>query len=203
MAVPVVIRILWIGRMLVLVRFRTRCGVGISRLLRYARSLFGLNLARVAVRTQVKNYTLMPYRTKTERISVCRKRPGWIQQYGNAYNENDMSTNTGGFLAVHKMGGITTMVKTIEIVGELVNDATAAPNVELFNSPIVLELQHMISFECATVGNLTVDFVAGDPTFGTPTSALTGQPWNYMYPTPSSSSSLGTSAVIGALTSGL
>lgn len=95
------------------------------------------------------------------------------------------------------------MVKTIEIVGEVVNDGTAAPNPELFNAPIVLELQDTISFETAVTGNIVTNFVAGDPTGSTPTLGLTGQPWNYMYPTPSTTASVGTSAVVGALTSGL
>lgn len=101
------------------------------------------------------------------------------------------------------MGGVTTMVKTIEIVGEVINDATAAPNPELFNAPVVLELQDTISYESAVTGVMAANYVAGDPAAPAATTGLTGQPWNYMYPTPSSSSSVGTSAVIGALTSGL
>lgn len=101
------------------------------------------------------------------------------------------------------MGGVTTMVKTIEIVGEVINDGTAAPNPELFNAPVVLELQDVISFEAAQTGTSANNFVAGDAAPPAPTLGLTGQPWNYMYPTPSTTSSVGTSAVVGALTSGL
>lgn len=145
----------------------------------------------------------MPYRTIRESLAVCTRKPGWIWRYGNAANANYDVGTWAGPLAVRNMGGITTRVKVIEMVGEVVNDATAAPDPIIVTSPMVLLGQFMASFEGAASGEAVTNYTYGDPSVPVVDEILTGQPWNYMFPTPSSSSSLGTSAVIGALTSGI
>lgn len=150
---------------------------------------------------KVKNYTLMPYRSRVERLHVLRKRPGLIDRFQNTAASN---TTTGfGKLIVSRTKGITTVVKTIEVVGEIVNDATIAPAPIIFTSPSVLLLQQKTEFEAAVSQPYAFISSVGDPNPPAPAVALTGQPWNYMFPAPSSSSSVGTSAVLGALTSGL
>lgn len=139
-------------------------------------------------------------------LSILKKRPGWVYKYGNAwYNATAPVANSiqGSVLAVRRMGGITTWVKTIEFVGETINDATAFPDTTIFNAPTVIQTQDQAEFEIAKGGSTLFNYVGGDPVPPLAEAGLTGQPWNYMFPTPSSSSSLGTSAVIGALTSGL
>lgn len=151
---------------------------------------------------KVKNYTLMPYRSRRERIHCLRRRPGLVDKWQNTQDTYD-PFNWKGKMAVHNTGGLTTVIKTIEIVGEIVNDATMAPAPTIFTSPGVLLLQQQTELEAAASQPYAALFTAGDPAISEPTVALTGQPWNYMFPAPSSSSSVGTSCVIGALTSGL
>jgi len=139
-----------------------------------------------------KEYTLMPYRQSRETIGILRRKPGLIFRFGNA-------TQT----ASKAMGGITTYVKLIEIVGEVVNDNSAAPNPLIVTSPIVDLLEYKTVYESAIPSTFPANYVVGDAAQSNVSALLVGQPWNYMFPTPSSSSSLGTSAVIGALASGL
>lgn len=151
---------------------------------------------------KVRNYTLMPYRTRVERIHCLKRRAGLVDKWQNT-SDSYVPLDWYGKLAVHNTGGLTTVVKTIEIIGEIVNDATAAPAPIIFTSPGVLLLQQKTELEAAATQPYAALFTAGDGTIPEPTVALTGQPWNYMFPAPSSSSSVGTSSVIGALTSGL
>lgn len=152
-----------------------------------------------------KSYTLMPYRTKTESLTLYKKRPALVQRYvSTADTSAAVSENFGLPVGIAGVGGVRTCVKTIEIVGEVVNDDTAAPNPNVFTSPAVLIFRSMVSFQAAVAQEFASVYGVGDPNPSeTVDTALTGQPWNYMFPTPSSSSSIGTSAVIGALASGI
>jgi len=158
---------------------------------------------------KVRNTVLMPYRTKGFSVGICKRRPGWLQNNGNArVYSSGLDTSDYGFpghLAVRRWGGVTTRIKTLEIVGEIVNDATAVPNTNIFTSPSVLLSQSKITFTAAfPIYASSVSYTSGDPPLpGGIDEVLVGQPWNYMFPSPSSSSSLGTSSVIGSLTSGI
>jgi len=153
---------------------------------------------------KTKTRVLMPYRTMKETLHVNKKRPGWIWRFGNGgLQSGDMGAVEPVLAACRNMGGITSCLKTLEIVGELVNDDTAAPNPTVFNSPMVLLQENKIEFEGAMPGITSTNWSAGDPAAAAPTEALTGQPWNYMFPTPSATSSFGTSCVVGAISSGL
>lgn len=152
---------------------------------------------------KVRNHILMPYRTKKFSQSVCVSRPGWIWSQGNGRSSPFDVSSALGYAAIKRWGGVTTRVLVFEFTGELVNDATMAPNPVVAESPIVLLSQLKVEFEGAAPGDSVDNWTVGDGTKPALDEILTGQPWNYMFPAPSSSSSLGTSAVIGALTSGL
>jgi len=157
---------------------------------------------------KVRNTVLMPYRTKAFSVSICTRKPGWVTGTGNArvYSSGIDTADWAfpGHLAIRRWGGITTRLKTLEIVGEIVNDATAAPNPNVFTSPSVLLTQSKVTFTAAyPLVGAVVNVSSGDPPVGVVDEALTGQPWNYMFPQPSSSSSIGESVVVGALASGL
>jgi len=143
---------------------------------------------------KVKNYTLMPYRTVTERLHILKRKPGLIRSLITSNNA----------IAISKSFGITSCYKTIEIVGEVMNDAEPYPGMTVFTSPGVLLGQLKTEFQAA--GGQSAASVYGigdaDPEPGL-VAGLTGQPWNYMFPTPSATASAGTSSVVGALTSGL
>lgn len=155
---------------------------------------------------KVRNWTLMPYRSRVEKVHMLRRHGGYIWEYGSALDKAGVGSE-GAWACVKGMGGITTVVKTIEVVGELVNNATMVTpptiSVGVFTSPGVLLLQQKIEFDSAIGGPVAAVYTAGDATPPAQTEALTGQPWNYMFPGPSSSSSVGTSTVIGALSSGI
>lgn len=146
-----------------------------------------------------KSYVLMPYRQKTESLLINKRRPGLGV---GAINADDPNAGTAK-LACSKSYNIATCVKLIEVYGELVNDAVAAPSTSFFNAPSVLAVQYFEEMEVAGCQAGTRYLNVGDGSLPTPESALTGQPWNYMFPTASSSSSLGTSTILGTLTSGL
>lgn len=157
---------------------------------------------------KVRNTVLMPYRTKGFSVGICKRKPGWLQNNGNArvYSSGVDTADYAfpGHLAIRRWGGVTTRIKTLEIVGEIVNDATAAPNPIIFTSPSVLLSQSKITFTAAyPVYGSIINWTSGDAPAAVVDEALTGQPWNYMFPTPSSSSSIGESSVIGSLASGL
>lgn len=150
---------------------------------------------------KVRNRVLMPYRTMKSVVSACMRKPGWIWNQGNASN---IGTTEGfSYNAIRRWGGITTRVKTLEFVGEIANDATMAPNPLIATSPVVLLIQNKGEFEAAAGGDDVTNWAVGDGTKATVDELLTGQPWNYMFPTPAATSSMGTSVVVGALTSGL
>jgi len=142
---------------------------------------------------KVKNYKLMPYRTVTERLHILKRKPGLIRA----------NITSGESIAFSKSYGITTCYKTIEIVGEIANDAEPYPGMTVFTSPGVLLGQLKTEFEAA--GGQAAASVYGvgdaDPEPGI-MAVYTGQPWNYMFPTPGTSSA-GTSSVVGALTAGV
>jgi len=155
-----------------------------------------------------KSYTLMPYATVTERLKLCKKRPAWLWRYGQGYqnpvtfNATDPAVNftlSDGLLAFKDMGGVTTCYKTIEFVGEDIVDSNGVVG----TAPCVFTAHNYISFECASPGPQALSWTDAPNTKPTMVSGLTGQTFNYMYPTPSSSSSLGSSILSGALTSGL
>lgn len=146
-----------------------------------------------------KSYVLMPYRQKTESLMINKRRPGLGV---GSINADDPNSGTAK-LACSKSYNIATCVKLIEVYGELVNDAVAAPSTSFFNAPSVVAVQYFEEMEIAGCQAGTRYLNVGDGSLPTPESALTGQPWNYMFPTASSSSSLGTSTILGTLTSGL
>lgn len=141
-----------------------------------------------------KSYTLMPYRSTTETLHVLRKRPGL---YVN--NVTDAQAN---YFA--RTGGWSSCVKIIEVVGEMVTNDGAYPAQTMWNSPGVFLIQDKSSFESAAAQSASAIFGVGDAApGGPPNTLLTGQPWNYMYPTPSATASAGTSSIVGALTAGV
>lgn len=147
-----------------------------------------------AVKT--KKYMLMPWKTAVESLIICKRKPGWIW-FGNNANPNS-------FLCTQRTGGFSTCVKSIQLVGDLANDNTAFPNPVVTNAPVVVTIQDQITFQCASAGPQAANW--GDQNEagrGGATNLITGQPWNYMYPGPSSSSQEGYSSVVGAITSGL
>lgn len=152
---------------------------------------------------KVRNHTLMPYRTKKFVNSVCVSRPAWIWAQGNARLTAPGNPSGVGYVAVKRWGGVTTRVMLFEFTGELINDATAAPNPVVAQSPVVLITQLKTEFEGAAGGEAVQNWTVGDGTKPALDEILTGQPWNYMFPTPSATASLGTSTVVGSLTSGL
>lgn len=144
---------------------------------------------------KVKHYTLMPYRTRMERLHLLKRKPGLIRP---------ASVSQSQYLAVQNSYGITTCFKTVEVVGELANDDEAYPDTSVFNSAGVLLLQYKTEFECAGGQAAASIYGIGDAAQSSGSGvSLTGQPWNYMFPTPGTSSSFGTSSVIGALSSGV
>jgi len=150
---------------------------------------------------KVKKYTLMPYRTRNEVLHTHRRKPGYLWLYGNA-GSGDGGT-TQAMMLCRKDGGVTTCIKTIEIVGEITNDDEIYPDTGVATSAGVLIIQNKIEFEAAASQNAVQFFSIGDPNVVPGTGVtLTGQPWNYMFPTPGATSSFGSSSVVGALTSG-
>lgn len=141
-----------------------------------------------------KEYTLMPYRSTRETLGILRRKPGLIFRYGNGTQN-----------VSRLMGGITSYVKLVEVIGEVVNDATPAGGGGplVVTSPVVCLMEYKTVYESALPSTFPANYVVGDGAQSTVTSALTGQPWNYMFPTPSSSSSLGTSVVVSALANGI
>jgi len=156
---------------------------------------------------KVKNRTLMPYRTIKESIRLFRKKPVWVYRYGNAGQACNVTnpSNPDYTLraAVAKWGGATTVIKTVEFLGEMINDATAYPDTEFGYAPGFISMNSTFSFEVALPGPVPLNYVVGDGDRTDLDEGLTGQPWNYMFPSPSATSSLGTSVVVGALTSGV
>jgi len=152
---------------------------------------------------KVRNWVLMPYRSRRETIHCLRKKGGYIWESGQALQKIVPDPNAGYWNCIRSVGGITTIVKTIEIVGEIVNSEDAAPSPAIFTSPGVLLLQDKVEYDTALGGPIAQVYTIGDPAPEAQTVALTGQPWNYMFPGPSSTSSIGTSSVVGALSSGI
>jgi len=148
---------------------------------------------------KVKKYTLMPYRTRNESLHILKKRPGLIWKNGNG---GSGGTNDNGQMLCHKDGGITTCVKSIEIVGEITNDGETFPDTLVGTSAGVLLLQNQVDYEAAASQAAAKFYSTGDPNPGAGTGdTLTGQPWNYLFPTPGTNT-YGSSSVIGAMSSG-
>jgi len=147
---------------------------------------------------KVKNYTLQPWASTCEAVHILKKRPGWVYENGNADDDS--------FLGIVRDGGITSVVKTIEIVGDLVNDQEEFPSVRTYNSPGVVTISTTTSFEAASPGaaatNYTYDATI-DELNGASTELRTGQTFNYMFPGSSGTSQQGYSSVAGAITSGI
>lgn len=140
-----------------------------------------------------KSYVLMPYRTRTETLHLLKKRPGLFV--------NDVTNAQASYYA--RTGGWSSCVKIIEVVGELTNDDEIFPDTSVATSAGVLLIQDKSSFESAAAQSASAIFGVGDPAVEPGTGvSLTGQPWNYMFPTPGTTASLGTSSVVGALSSG-
>jgi len=154
--------------------------------------------------TKVYNTMLMPYRTITVRTHMCKK-PVWLWKYGNANFSNPV-VDGPSYLAISRSGGLSTVIKTVEFLGETINDAgnfnpPDVPNV--FNAPMVLQIQYKTEFEAAAPQYVTTMFTAGDPPENTIEAGWTGQPWNYMFPVGGTTNSQGTSSIAGALTAGI
>jgi len=140
-----------------------------------------------------KSYTLMPYRSRSETLHLLKKKPGLYV--------NDVVNAQADYVA--RTGGWSSCLKIIEVVGEITNDGETYPDTTVSTSAGVLLLQQKASFQCAAAQSASMIFGVGDPAVNPGSGdTYTGQPWNYMFPTPGTSGSFGTSTVLGALSSG-
>jgi len=156
---------------------------------------------------KTKRRYLKPYQELSETIHQLKRRPGVLWSGGNAgppLDSGDISVGVLNWqLATSRSGGITTVVKTIELVGEMITDDTMLPNTVVFNAPVVFSTQLSISYDCAPLGVPSVH-TGGDPDPPLVDSGRTGQRTNYMqYGGASGTDPAGSSSVLGALTSGI
>jgi len=159
---------------------------------------------------KTKTYMLMPFRTRREVIHSLKRKPARLDRWGMGLgqNQNPMfqpaSPPDYGApyfnMAFQRAGGATTCVKTIELVGETINDDTAYPDTEIFNAPTVISTQLKVEFESCEMKTQNIQFGDDDQAVS-PDQGRTGQPWNYLVF--ANTNSTGVSSVAGALTSGL
>lgn len=156
---------------------------------------------------KTKRRYLKPYQELTETIHQLKRRAGLIWEGGNAAppaSSGSLSNGTPNWqLAQSGSGGVTTVVKTIEMVGELITDDTALPDTAVFNAPVVWSTQLEISWESAYLSS-SVFLSGGDPEPPTVDMGRTGNRTNYMqYGGASGTDPTGSSSVVGALTTGI
>jgi len=135
---------------------------------------------------KTKSYVIPPWGHATEKLHMCKKKPGWIWRYSQADSSNKTMFS--------KAGGFSSVVKTLEFVGELINGATVS---EVNNAPVLLLTQDRISFQGASAGPQVSNFSVGDRSDETLTVGNSGDPSNIF------TVGNGVSSLTSGLTSGL